>query len=80
MLHENTPVGVELRTLAMVPGLDAGEASLRCMARSSPREHSHSSKGAYGTEKGLYQEAGFETIVCSPGDIHQAHTANELVD
>ena len=64
----------------MVPGLDAGEASLRCMARSSPRAHFHSSKVAYGTEQGLYQAAGSETTVCSPGDIHQAHTANEFVE
>jgi acetylornithine deacetylase/succinyl-diaminopimelate desuccinylase-like protein len=64
----------------VVPGLDAGEASLRCMARSSPRAHFHLNKVAYGTEEGLCQAAGFETIACSPGDIHQAHTANELVE
>jgi acetylornithine deacetylase len=36
-------------------------------------------KVAYGTEAGLFQAAGIETIVCGPGDIHQAHTANEFI-
>lgn len=77
--HENTQARVELRTLAMVPGrLRRGEP--RRTARSSPRGRFPSSKVTYGTEAGLFQAAGTETIMCGPGDIHQAPTANEFVE
>lgn len=36
-------------------------------------------KVAYGTEGGLFQNAGIATIVCGPGDIAQAHTADEWI-
>ena len=28
---------------------------------------------AFGTEAGFFQEGGYSTIVCGPGDIAQAH-------
>ncbi len=34
---------------------------------------------SYGTEAGLYEEAGIPSIVCGPGDIAQAHTADEWI-
>ena len=34
---------------------------------------------SYGTEAGLYQEAGIPSIVCGPGDIAQAHTPDEWI-
>ena len=34
---------------------------------------------SYATEAGLFQQAGSEAIVCGPGDIAQAHTANEWI-
>lgn len=34
---------------------------------------------SYATEAGLFQEAGSSSIICGPGDIAQAHTANEWV-
>jgi acetylornithine deacetylase len=34
---------------------------------------------SYATEAGLFQEAGSASIVCGPGDIAQAHTANEWI-
>ena len=32
---------------------------------------------SYATEAGLFQDAGSQAIVCGPGDIAQAHAANE---
>ena len=34
---------------------------------------------SYATEAGLFQEAGCASIICGPGDIAQAHTANEWI-
>ena len=34
---------------------------------------------SYATEAGLFQIAGSAAIVCGPGDIAQAHTANEWI-
>ncbi len=34
---------------------------------------------SYGTEAGIFQRAGLSTVVCGPGDIAQAHQANEFV-
>ncbi|WP_201285449.1 acetylornithine deacetylase [Chelativorans xinjiangense] len=37
-------------------------------------------KVAYGTEAGIFSQAGIPTVVCGPGDIAQAHTADEYVE
>jgi len=34
---------------------------------------------AYAAEAGQFSEGGFETVICGPGDIAQAHRANEFV-
>jgi acetylornithine deacetylase len=34
---------------------------------------------AFGTEAGLFQQAGIATAVCGPGFITQAHQADEFV-
>ncbi len=34
---------------------------------------------AYGTEAGIFQNAGWPTVVCGPGNIAQAHQADEFI-
>lgn len=34
---------------------------------------------SYGTEGGIYQRAGMDSIVCGPGDIAQAHRPDEFI-
>ena len=34
---------------------------------------------SYATEGGLFQERGYSTVICGPGDIAQAHQPNEFV-
>ncbi|MBE7942431.1 MULTISPECIES: acetylornithine deacetylase [Ramlibacter] len=34
---------------------------------------------AFGTEAGLFKQAGIPTVVCGPGSINQAHQADEYV-
>lgn len=36
-------------------------------------------KVSYGSEAGLFREAGFATVLCGPGDIADAHRPNESV-
>jgi acetylornithine deacetylase len=35
---------------------------------------------AFGTEAGLFQRSGIETLVCGPGSIEQAHKPDEYVE
>ena len=35
---------------------------------------------SFGTEGGLYQEAGFSTVICGPGSIDQAHRPDEFIE
>jgi acetylornithine deacetylase len=37
-------------------------------------------KVSYGTEAGLFQQAGFPAVVCGPGSIEQAHRPDEFID
>ena len=39
----------------------------------------HHSKVAYGTEAGLFSNAGVPTVVIGPGSIDQAHKADEFI-
>ncbi|HMQ47346.1 MAG TPA: acetylornithine deacetylase [Saprospiraceae bacterium] len=41
--------------------------------------NTHTSTAAYAAEAGQFAEAGFEALICGPGDIAQAHRANEFV-
>lgn len=36
-------------------------------------------KVSYSTEAGIFQRASIPTIICGPGDIDQAHRANEFI-
>jgi len=38
-----------------------------------------SGKVSFGTEGGLFQQAGIPTVICGPGSIQQAHQPNEFV-
>ncbi len=35
---------------------------------------------SYGTEAGQFQAAGYSAVVCGPGDIAQAHQADEFIE
>jgi acetylornithine deacetylase len=37
-------------------------------------------KVGFGTEAGLFQNAGFPTVVCGPGRIEQAHKPDEYIE
>lgn len=35
---------------------------------------------SYGTEAGQFQERGYSAVICGPGDIAQAHQADEFIE
>ncbi len=78
-------VGITHELLAAVPALDTAkdDAVLALGAQLVDRPEVLSSdlvKVTYGTEAGQFQRAGIDAIVCGPGDIAQAHGANEWVE
>ncbi|MCY4261428.1 MAG: acetylornithine deacetylase [Rhodobacteraceae bacterium] len=71
--------GIELAKRADAPPLrseNGGRAEeLACALTGQTRMYA----APYITEAGLFQEAGFSSVVCGPGDVAQAHCANEYI-
>lgn len=71
---------ITIRQQNRVPAFEAGHASeavalaLKLAGRNDTRAVS------YATEAGLFQAAGVPSVICGPGDIAQAHTANEWIE
>ncbi len=80
-LHAHRPeASVHLDRFFRVPGLQpepsgAAEALVRRLTGAN-------SGGvvSYGTEAGFFQAAGYSAIICGPGDIAQAHQADEYLE
>ena len=72
--------GFEFEDRSEFAGLEHGRERRgdACSPSSSPGRNSHS-KVAYGTEAGLFSQAGVPTIVIGPGSIDQAHKADEFI-
>lgn len=74
-------VSIVHELLAQVPGLGtADDAPLIHLAHKLLGSADAPQKVTYGTEAGLFERAGIESIVCGPGDIAQAHTPNEWIE
>ena len=71
--------GFTLEVIDNIPGLalDADHA-LATLVKQLAGSNS-TGKVSYGTEGGLYQNAGIPTIVCGPGNIAQAHKPDEWI-
>jgi len=80
MQLENPRARVDLRSRAMVPGLETDAASPAVQLGAILGGEPSASKVNYGTEGGIYKLVGIDTIICGPGEIAQAHTANEFVE
>lgn len=65
---------------AHVPALVATDG---CPAEALAKQltgRNHAEAVAYGTEAGLFQEAGIPSVICGPGNIQQAHKPNEFIE
>jgi acetylornithine deacetylase len=79
MLKENSNAAIEISKIASAPGLDATEQAAITQLVRALTENQDKRKVAYGTEAGLFANAGVPSIVCGPGNIEQAHKPNEYV-
>lgn len=72
--------GIRTIELANAPGLGAEDDNPAEHLALTILEKNETEAVAYGTEAGHFQKAGFPTVVCGPGDIAQAHIADEYID
>ncbi len=63
------------RVPALQPETDGGAETLARRLTGDNGRHVVS----YGTEAGQFQERGYSAVVCGPGDIAQAHQADEFI-
>lgn len=63
-----------------VPGLDTSEDSAIVTMIKELTGKSQLHTVAYAAEAGQFAEGGFEAVICGPGDIMQAHRADEFID
>jgi acetylornithine deacetylase len=72
--------GVEVEIVCDVPGLapEPESAAEGLCRRLTGDNGTH--VVSYGTEAGLFQGAGWSTVVCGPGDIAQAHQPDEYIE
>jgi acetylornithine deacetylase len=80
-LRENAPeASIETRALARVPALRPEEQGVAEGLVRRLTGRNDSAAVAFGTEGGLFQEAGYSVVVCGPGSIDQAHRPDEFID
>jgi len=80
MQKEQAGAKIEVDNIAAVPSFEASNdhAAINQLIRTLSGE-TGIRKVAYATEAGLFQQAQIPTVVCGPGNIEQAHRANEFV-
>lgn len=79
MRKVSADTGIDFETICEVPSFlgSAGDAVTRLAQRLSGQ--SRTTLVAFGTEAGLFKQAGIPTVVCGPGSITQAHQPDEYV-
>ncbi len=71
--------GIDIERVNAVPPFGA-EPSSEVVALALKLTGQNQTYGvSYGTEAALFQDAGAPSVVCGPGDIAQAHTADEWI-
>ena len=83
--RENAAADIRIAPLGAVPALGPGTGQALELVQSLIAPSTVSSEKTwqtvgYGTEGGLYQLAGIDTVVCGPGSMAQGHTANEYIE
>ncbi|MDX1444524.1 MAG: M20/M25/M40 family metallo-hydrolase, partial [Gammaproteobacteria bacterium] len=66
--------------LSHIPGLDTSEDAEVVQLAKSLTGANTTGKVSFGTEAGLFEQAGMPAVVCGPGSIEQAHKPDEYID
>ncbi|HHU40609.1 MAG TPA: acetylornithine deacetylase [Propionibacterium sp.] len=80
MQAEDPAASVEVGTPTMTAGLDTPADDPAVLLGQELGLAVQHDKVTYGTEAGIYANAGISTVVCGPGDIAQAHKPDEFID
>ena len=80
MQAQNPICSIEVIDKAAAPGLAPEENGVAENLALQWSANQQAIAVAYGTEAGLFQKAGYSTIVCGPGSIDQAHKPNEFIE
>ncbi|WP_151118967.1 acetylornithine deacetylase [Hypericibacter adhaerens] len=79
-MHAVSPdTGISFEEISAFPGLDMPEEADLVVLAKKLAGANMVRKVAFGTEAGLFQQAGWPTIICGPGSIAQAHKPDEWV-
>ncbi|HWM31888.1 MAG TPA: acetylornithine deacetylase [Methyloceanibacter sp.] len=70
---------IETELEGSVPAFKAGPGSEAVSLALSLTGANATQAVSYATEAGLFEQAGFSAVICGPGDIAQAHAADEFV-
>jgi acetylornithine deacetylase len=79
MQQVNADVGIETRPEGSVPAFVAPGGSAAVGLALALTGTQETGAVSYATEAGLFEQAGCPTVICGPGDIAQAHAADEFV-
>ena len=75
----DTATGFRFETLCSMPAFLAPPNDPAVQLAQRLARTQNTALVAFGTEAGLFQRAGIAAVVCGPGDIAQAHQADEYV-
>ena len=80
MKKKNKSCSVVLKMLNNFPPLETNEKKKIINLVLDKLKSNSVNSVSFGTEAGVFNKVGFETIVCGPGSIEQAHKPNEYVE
>ena len=75
-VEPNAAIAFEM--LSSAPGMRTEESAAIVQLAASLARNKPNGAVSYGTEGGLFQQAGIPTVICGPGNIEQAHRPNEF--
>lgn len=80
LLASGKQCGITTHVLADAPPLEAEENGVAAkLANAAVDTVSDAIAISFGTEAGYFQQAGWSSVVCGPGNIEQAHKPDEFV-
>jgi acetylornithine deacetylase len=79
MRQANVPAAIDTTMQGSVPAFTASPQSAAVALALSLTGETATHAVPYTTEAGLFEQAGCPSVICGPGDIAQAHAADEFV-